>query len=219
MQPLVVELAGPAGCGKSALAERLSAQPGVVRASVWRLPRVLLFASAVRSLPALVGLCRATRSVSWILVSQVVRLNALRLLVRRYLRDARLVVLDEGPVFALSWLCVFGPPRLTNGRAEPWWRQRGAEWTRLIDRVVLLDAPDPILTGRIRGRRKRDDVFRDFTDRQIVELAAGYRAAFAHVLRHLAPAGRVVTLSTEHGSPDQLAHGLASALKESRRGD
>ena len=47
MQSLVVELAGPAGCGKSALAERLSAQPGVVRASVWSLPRGLLFASAV----------------------------------------------------------------------------------------------------------------------------------------------------------------------------
>ena len=165
------------------------------------------------------GLCRATRSVSWNLVSQVVRLNALRLLVQRHRREAGLVVLDEGPVFALSWLCVFGPPRLTNGPAEPWWRKRGAEWTRLIDRVVLLDAPDPILTGRIRGRRKQDDVFRDFTDRQIIELAAAYRAAFAHVLRHLAPAGRVVTLSTEHRSPDQLAHGLASALKESRRGD
>ena len=219
MPSLVVELAGPAGCGKSALAERLSARPGAVRASVWSLPRGLLFASAVRSLPTLVGLCRATRSVSWNLVSQVVRLNALRLLVRRHLGDARLVVLDEGPVFALSWLCVFGPPGLTNGRAEPWWRKRGAEWARLLDRVVLLDAPDPILTERIRGRRKRDDVFRDFTDRQIVELAAAYRAAFAHVLRHLAPASRVLTFSTEHASVNQLADGLAVTLEETRRGD
>src|SRR5437588_148217 len=48
-RPLLVELVGPAGVGKSALAERLTARSGVVRASVWNLPRWLLLESAARS--------------------------------------------------------------------------------------------------------------------------------------------------------------------------
>ena len=93
-RPVVVELVGPAGSGKSALAQRLSAQPGAVRASVWNLPRPLIFEGALRSLPALVGLCWGTRSVSWPILAQVMRLGALRLLLRRRLRHTRLVVLD-----------------------------------------------------------------------------------------------------------------------------
>src|SRR5437588_157898 len=49
-RPLLVELVGPAGVGKSALAERLTARSGVVRASVWNLPRSLLLESAARRL-------------------------------------------------------------------------------------------------------------------------------------------------------------------------
>src|SRR2546422_5486525 len=147
----------------------LSAQPGAVRASVWNLPRPLIFEGALRSLPALVGLCWGTRSVSWPILAQVMRLGALRLLLRRRLRHARLVVLDEGPVFALSWVCVFGPAALGNGRTARWWRRRAAEWAPLLDRVVLLDTPDPILTRRLRGRSKRDDELSDFTDRRSEE--------------------------------------------------
>ncbi len=218
-RPVVVELVGPAGSGKSALAQRLSAQPGAVRASVWNLPRPLIFEGALRSLPALVGLCWGTRSVSWPILAQVMRLGALRLLLRRRLRHTRLVVLDEGPVFALSWVCVFGPAALGNGRTERWWRRRAAEWAPLLDRVVLLDTPDPILMGRLRGRSKRDDELRDFTDREIVDLAAAYRAAFAHVLRHLAPGDRVVTLPTDDASLDRLVGAVGTVLDETHRGD
>ena len=50
---MLVELVGPAGSGKSLLAERLRARGDVVRASVWNLPRGLIFESALRSLPLL----------------------------------------------------------------------------------------------------------------------------------------------------------------------
>ncbi|PYO69595.1 MAG: hypothetical protein DMD69_02245 [Gemmatimonadetes bacterium] len=178
----------------------------------------MLFAGALRSLPALVGLCWGTRSVSWPILAQVIRLSALRLLLRRRLRHTRLVVLDEGPVFALSWVCVFGPAALGNGRTARWWRRRAAEWAPLLDRVVLLDAPDPILTRRLRGRSKRDDELRDFTDREIVELAAAYRTAFAQVLRHLSPRDRVITLPTDDASVDRLVRALGTVLDETHRG-
>src|SRR5205807_2603116 len=131
-RPLIVELVGPAGVGKSALAERLRARPDVVRASVWNLPAALLIESAVRSLPLLLRLCVVTRALPREELKQIVRLNALRLFISRRVAGAAVVVLDEGPVFALSWLRVFGHPRLQNGRAEPWWLATYAVWAALL---------------------------------------------------------------------------------------
>src|SRR2546422_8214198 len=110
-RPLIVELVGPAGVGKSALAQRLLARHDVMRASVWNLPWVLLLESAVRSLPLLLRLCVVTRALPREELKQIVRLNALRLFIGRRVAGAAVVVLDEGPVFALSWLRVFGHPR------------------------------------------------------------------------------------------------------------
>ncbi len=219
-RPLVVELVGPAGVGKSALAERLLARRDVVRASVWNLPRALLVESAVRSLPLLLGLCVVTRSLPLEELKQIVRLNALRLFVARRVAGARVVVLDEGPVFALSWLRVFGHPRLQNGRLDPWWRATYAAWATLLDRLVLLDAPEPVLTSRIRGRDKPADVFRHMTDGEIRDLVRRYRIAFERVLGGLARAGGPppVTMATTETTPGHLSDAILELVTERARG-
>jgi hypothetical protein len=219
-RPMIVELVGPAGVGKSALAERLLARHDVVRASVWNLPRALLLESGVRSLPQLLRLCIVTRSLPGEELKQIVRLNALRLFVRRRVVGARVVVLDEGPVFALSWLRVFGHPRLQNGRAEPWWRATYAVWAVLLDRLVLLDAPEPVLTSRIRGRHKPADVFRQMADGEIRDLVARYRIAFERVLGGLARAGgpSPVMLATTETTPGRLGDAVLELLAERPRG-
>src|SRR5207253_6249812 len=94
-RPLIVELVGPAGVGKSALAERLRARPDVVRASVWNLPAALLIESAVRSLPLLLRLCVVTRALPREELKQIVRLNALRLFIGRRVAGAGVVVRSE----------------------------------------------------------------------------------------------------------------------------
>lgn len=220
MRPLVVELVGPAGVGKSAVAERLLTRPDVVRASLWNLPRKLLFASALRSLPTMLRLCATTRSVPREALKQVVRLDALRLFLQRRLECARLVVLDEGPVFALSWMQVLGHPRLQNGRAEWWWRRTYAVWARVLDRLVVLDAPESVLTSRIRGREKPADVFAGMTDAQVLDLVMRYRPAFARVLDGLARAGgpAPVALAAAQTSPGRLGDAVLGLLEESRRG-
>ena len=213
---MLVELVGPAGAGKSLLADQLRAGRGrdVVRASVWNLPRALIFESALRSLPILLRMCFATRAFPRAELEQIVRLNALRLFVRRRVGGARLVVLDEGPVFALSWLRVFGNSRIQNGRLEPWWRRSLQDWAGILDRVVLLDAPEPVLVSRIRGRHKPHDIFRQMTDAQILDLIARYRAAFDGVLGALTTGGRpeVVTLAAADGSTERLGDAVLAPL-------
>lgn len=219
-RPLIVELVGPAGVGKSALAERLRERPDVLRASVWNLPRPLLVESALRALPVLLRLVITTRSLVLEEMKQIVRLEALRLFVARRVGTVRFVVLDEGPVFALSWLRVFGHPRLQNGHAEAFWRRSYAAWAAVLDRLVLLDAPEPVLTSRIRGRDKPADVFRRMSDTQIRDLMGNYRSAFERVLAGLADAGGPppITLTTTETSPARLGDAVLALLEERRRG-
>jgi O-antigen/teichoic acid export membrane protein len=211
---VLMELVGPAGAGKSLLAERLRARPDVIRASVWNLPRALILESVVRSLPVLLRMCYETRGVPRAELEQIVRLNALRLFVRRRVGGARLVVLDEGPVFALSWLRVFGHPRIQNGRLDPWWRRTLANWAGVLDRVVLLDAPEPVLVARIRGREKPHDIFERMTDAQILDLIARYRSAFDGVLGALTAGGRpqVLSLTAADGATDMQADAVLASL-------
>ena len=211
---MLMELVGPAGAGKSLLADRLRARGDVVRASVWNLPRVLILESALRSLPVLVRMCVATRAFPRAELEQIVRLNALRLFVRRRVGGASVVVLDEGPVFALSWLRVFGHPRIQNGRLEPWWRRTLADWAGVLDRVVMLDAPEPVLVSRIRGRQKPHDIFRQMTDAQILDLIARYRTAFDGVLAALTAGGRpeLLTFAAADGSTERLGDAVLAPL-------
>ncbi len=212
--PLVVELVGPAGAGKSLVAERLIGRGDVLRASVWNLPRALILESAVRSLPVLLRLCYETRALPHAELQQIVRLNALRLLVRRRAVGARLVLLDEGPVFALSWLRVFGHPQMQNGRLDSWWRRTVADWAGVLDRLVFLDAPEPLLLSRIRGRQKPDDVFRQMSDAEIRDLIARYRVAFERVIGDVAASGRprLLALDTADASPERLGDAVLTLL-------
>lgn len=213
-RPLIVELVGPAGAGKSAVAERLVGTGSVVRASVWNLPRALILESIVRSLPLFARLCVATRSVPGAEMKQIARLAALGLLVRRRARHARLVVLDEGPVFALSWLRVFGHARLQHGPLEPWWRRTLAAWAATLDCLVMLDAPESVLISRLRARAKPNDVFREMSDAAVRDLVARYRAAFDRVIGALTARGgpRLLELGTAEASLYRLGEAVLTLV-------
>src|SRR5207247_10240969 len=89
-------------------------------------------------------------------------------------------------------------------------------WAALLDRVVLLDAPEPVLTSRIRGRHKPADVFRQMTDGEIRDLVARYRVSFERVLDGLARAGGPppVTLATTATTPVRLGDAVLELLAE-----
>src|SRR2546422_47655 len=152
-RPLVAELVGPAGTGKSAVSQCLARRPGVMRASVWNLPRGWWLLNAVRSLPTLLALCARTRPLPWEELRQLVRLRTLRqVLERRPVQHVPLVVLDEGPVFALAWLRLFGRQRRRGDALAPWWQRALQQWAAALDIVVRVNAPDAVLLERIRPR-------------------------------------------------------------------
>jgi shikimate kinase len=211
--PLVAEIVGPAGSGKSTLAGALKARDGGVRAglSVWGLPAPLLLSTALLSLPQLLGMWRRRGAFGWEEAGLVVRLNALgRLLNRESAGRGRFLLLDEGTVFALAKLRVFGRAGLFG---EEQLARMAGRWARTLDAVVWLDAPDEVLARRIRGREKPHRM-KGLSDEEISAFLARYREAYERVLAELCARRRlkVIRVSTDTGTPEQIAEAVLSGI-------
>ncbi len=218
---VVVELVGPAGAGKTTLAQGVSKQDTSVRAglSLWGLPRPQLFESAIALTPTIVGAAlRGGRTrLKWGEMAQMIRLGALRRVVRREAEKHRVILLDEGPVFALSWLDVFFA---RNGDRVAGWRRRAvADWASLLDVVVFIDASDSTLAQRIRTREK-DHMVKDRPDHEIYGFSAGFRKAFDRVVAEISRAGHLVVdaLRTDRDPEDETAARLMARLQTRRNG-
>jgi len=219
---VIVELVGPAGAGKTTLAEGVSATDRTVLSglSLWGLPRRDLMRSAMSLAPtiaasALGGSKSRLRGGE---IAQMIRLGALRRAVWREAQRHRVLLLDEGPVFALSWLDVFFS---RNGDRVPaaWRRRVVSDWSMLLDVVVFIDASDVTLAERIRTREKPHMV-KDRSDAEIYGFSAGFRKAFDRVIAEFAKAGHVMVdaLNTDRVPVEQSASRLLSRLKQRRNG-
>ena len=186
--PLVVELLGPGGAGKSSVLELLTRRDGSIRADmgVWTLPRSLLLAGAAQRVPTILRLFRAAGAPLWEEAKYVIKLRALghHLRLQRRSRYSA-VVFDEGPVFALSWLRADAHHSATNGGLAAWWPGSLREWARAVDVVAYVDAPNAVLAQRIRARAHSHPL-KASSDAELFAFLDRYRAAYGRVLDDLA---------------------------------
>ncbi|HEV2762136.1 MAG TPA: hypothetical protein VGV38_04000 [Pyrinomonadaceae bacterium] len=224
-RPLVVEVAGPAGAGKSELARALAGRDAGVSQSlgVWGLPWAALAAGALSSLPLLASLC-GRRQVGRGEAALLVRLRALYgLLGRASGVEHATLLLDEGAVFALAKLDAYGRAAGEGksaashdeaGRSDRRSSELFTRWAARLDAVVWLDAPDTVLARRIRERAKPHRM-KDRPDAEVFEFLARYRAAYARVLSELERRNglRVLRFSTESESAESLAGRVLASLR------
>ena len=218
---VVVELVGPAGAGKTTLAQGVSAVDPTVRSglTLWGLPRPKLLEAVIPLIPTfLTAAVRPSRRLQWEEMAQMVRLGALRRVVDDEARKHRVIILDEGPVFALSWIDFYFA---RNGDRAPAWRRRAiADWALLLDVVVFIDASDSTLAQRIRTREK-DHLVKDRSDDEIYGFAAGFRKAFDRVIAEISRAGHLVVdaLRTDGGAQRETTDRLMTTLLQRRNGN
>jgi hypothetical protein len=181
--PRLVELAGPAGVGKSTLAATLARDArffgGCI--SLWGLPRRQLLWSAFDVAPAVASAAMARQPLRRPEIEQMLRVDAMRGAVDRIAAQEDGVLLaDEGPVFALAWFDVFFARNGARGWSE--WKHRVVrEWAHRLALVIYLDAPDEVLAARIRARAK-PHLVKERSDADIAAFVASFRGAFDRVL-------------------------------------
>jgi adenylate kinase family enzyme len=157
----VVEIVGPAGAGKSTLYQALGHYPESIRLE--NFPDVRKAADApffilngLRLIPSLLRLYRldsrqlTRREFAWMTI-----LMGWSALLRRGSNNGnKVLILDQGPVYLLAEMRLFGPEYLRQKAAERIWRDLYGRWKTTLHMVVYLDASDQILLDRIRNRRQ-----------------------------------------------------------------
>ena len=221
-KPQTVEIAGVAGSGKSTLTGALRSDYGCSVADSlhtklpghWPyvahgLPRIVpFFAASMRDRPAL----------SWDELKFVLYAAEWDRFLRAEYRDRPgVVVLDQGPIFALACLLWGRKPVTRRASFEAWVRRMAERWSRELEAIVLLDAPDSVLLERIDAREQRHDA-KGVPSHQGLELLARHREAYGHVFELVEGVGstRVLRFDTATMPPARIAGELAELLGVSR---
>lgn len=162
MSPLLlVELVGPAGAGKTTLAQALSREsdnieliykpsiqsvidtPFFLKQFTLLLPTILrIYLNGNRWL--------TKREIKWMAI-----LNGWhRMLQKRVVDSGKILLLDQGPVFMMAQLFCFETGCLGYRSVDKWRKFVYENWAKTLDMVILLNAPNQHLLERIRSRDK-----------------------------------------------------------------
>ena len=134
-------------------------------------------------------------------------------LARQAARSEGIIVLDQGPVFILSWLSEFGPEGLKCQSPGTWWDNMIKQWAAALAAVIRLDASDAVLVERINARSKSHAV-KGKPEEEMHRFLTRGRVSMEAVISRLAVNGgpRVLRFDTGQESPDQIAEKVLAAF-------
>lgn len=220
-RPLIVELVGLAGAGKTTVLDAIRQRDQTVRP--WRrFQRLRSFPMSIRHMVALAPtafeLLRKSPRLCWPCTKHLLRLRTFHTMLARETTTAHsAIILDEGPVYSLCRLRLFQKAGLGNTHLPKGWRTTLAQWPGNLDVIIWLDAPDPVLAQRIRSRAKTHDV-KQGTDREVFGFLERWRCTYREILSQLPAAGpvRMVEIDTAGESADQAAGNVLAVVKRMR---
>jgi hypothetical protein len=215
-RPLVVELAGLAGAGKTTIGPALRRLDPEIRAR----PRVSWpwhIAGIPPLVPTFASLHWPFRGVLTNEMKSVLRLRSLYRVARRT-TGCRVLLFDEGPVYTLARSLVYGGKNIQTRGFARWWRRAIAQWASTLDVIVWLDAPDDVLALRIHTRSKWHPL-QGASDQMMADFLGSYRQAFSRVLADLTAASELQlwTVVTDRGSAELRARELLARFHALRR--
>lgn len=196
----IIEILGPPGAGKSSLAGALESRGDEVRLvrTYWSRSNLLPWVRSGTSLLPLL-LCGSFSGPSPIRERVwTVRVSASHEIVERESESARVLLLDQGPLFTMMRLLEAADVRGRGPRWERWWGQELTAWAAALDITVVLDAPDDILLERIRGRGKPHQL-KDLPEPDARKAFGRWRALLEDLIAELQTHGDVEILRLDTG--------------------
>lgn len=184
----VIEIVGPAGSGKTtlanALAHRAPALQRGLRLRQWRwLPRYVT--SAVALLPIVLEGAQHGRRFTRQDLMRMIYLQVQWWAVQRCAAQHNgVLVLDQGPVYKLAEICNFDLESYQTPGRRRWWNKMVARWAGSLNLMIVLDAADEVLIERI-GTRDKWHVVKDAPAPQASAYLARYRTSIQGILSEM----------------------------------
>lgn len=188
--PLIMELVGPAGSGKTTLSRALSQRddsivfgPDIELRKVSHLP--VFIRSIPSSLPLFFDHRKSDRQPTWTELKDIAYLEGWTQMLKRIpLSNGKIVLLDQGPVFRMATLHEFGPALLKSEESKTWWHHLYKQWAYVLDIIIFLNTSDTILMERINTRTKKHDI-KGKSELETHKYLMRYRQSFKEVLTQL----------------------------------
>ena len=216
--PILVELVGSAGAGKTSLLRALTqCSERIVEGAYPEFRRIELIPFIVRSAHLLLPtFLRQYRNDRWLTRQEITRIVYLRgwhHVLRRQATNGVITLLDHGPVFKLTKLHAYGPGKLRHQSFDRWWSSFLKQWANTFDMFIWLDAPDEILLERVRAR-DRGHPLKVMSGKEANEFYARYRKSYERIISMLmANQGtRLLRLDTDQESRDEIRNRVLAAF-------
>ena len=218
----VVEIVGPAGAGKSTLCQLLEQTSHHIQ--IQNFPDVrkmkdapFFISNCLQSFPGLFRLYRSNsrhlsrREFAWLAILR----GWPSLLCRESRDDGKTIILDQGPVYLMAEVRLFGPAYLKQKAAARFWEKLYHRWETTLSMIVCLDAADDILTNRIRIRQQEHIVK---TEPAVVvhNFLNKYRTEYESLLSNFAadwPGLKILQFDTGIQQPHVIAEQLLHVLQ------
>lgn len=212
-RPRIVEIIGPAGAGKTTLCQMLSCCEDIQLVNFPNVRNPASFPFFVNHGLQVLGSVLRTQpgSLQELHRRELAWLSILNGWPQRLHRESRkhndLIVLDQGPIFLLSEMSLFGPHFLKTQDTKQLWRTWYRQWASVLDAVVWLDAPDECLWQRIRTREK-DHLVKNQSDQGVFQFLKEYRRAYERTFSALSfhrGCFKVLRFDTSQHAPEEIA--------------
>ena len=221
-RPLVMEVVGPAGAGKSTLCQLLNRHTDQVQLQdfpdVRKMKDAPFFISnCLQLVPSLFRLYRpdsrllTRRELAWLAILR----GWPFLLCREGRDDGKTIILDQGPVYLMAEVRLFGPEYLKQKDAERFWEKLYHRWETALSTIVCLDAADAILMDRIRVR-EQEHVVKTETADVMCDFLNKYRMEYKSLLSNFTagwPGLRILQFDTGIQQPHVIAEQLLHELQ------
>ena len=214
-----IEIVGVAGTGKSTLTRTLvDRDPGNRVVDSLHTRARAHWAYVAHSVPGVLPLIarsvRARPGFDWEETKFIVYVTEWRRFLRSDCRDDRgLLILDQGPIFALARLLWGGKPVTATREFERWLDEQVSGWSLELDGIVWLVAPEKVLLERINEREQEHEA-KGRSLREGLDVLSAHQGAYEVLFERLEALGKppVFTFDTSLMSATRIAEEIERLL-------